>query len=183
MTTNTQSEKRAELVSKLEELDVERTQLWSELVQVGRNQTLPGSYLVVEAAGASALVAAQAVHQLVPLVECMPVADAPEHVVGTFLWRGEPVVGVDLASYLKRPRELPLDAHVLIIGTQPLVGLVVDRVRSIVEAPLLMSERAEGLEHLWERSSLVIALCRTGDQLVPLIDPAVLVKGLEVPAR
>jgi purine-binding chemotaxis protein CheW len=116
--------------------------------------------------------------EIVRLVECSPIPKAPPHVLGTFLYRGEPVVALDPSRYLGGRGEPRLDAHLVVLGAERPVALVVDRVRSLAEAPAVAAlDERDGRPAGWFSSPLVFGLCRVGVELVPLLRPEPLLAG------
>jgi purine-binding chemotaxis protein CheW len=160
---------RSAVQRRLASLESEVAQLRQELVTLGREQVLPGLFLTVEVAGALALLPTEAVQEVVRLVEISPLPAAPAHVVGTFLYRGAPAVVVDLAVLLGVRREPELDSHLVVCGGARPVALLVDRVRDIVEQPMLVDGAAAGESAAWDRTGLMAGLCRTPAGLVPLL--------------
>jgi purine-binding chemotaxis protein CheW len=80
-------------------------------------------------------------------------------------------LAVDLAALMGVRREPSLDAHLVVCSGNRTVALLVDHVRDIVEAPLLVDRVAEGEERsAWDSTGLMAGLCRTGDgSLRPLL--------------
>ncbi len=162
--------KRAELRRRLMQLESEMEEAQREFAALGPGDALPGLYLILEISGHPAAVAAASVIQIVRLVECSPLPRAPAHVLGTFLYRGEPVLALDPARFLGSAEELRLDAQLVMLSGERPVALAVDRVRELVEAPLVAaaSDR-DGRPERWFTSELVSGLCRVGHELVPLL--------------
>jgi purine-binding chemotaxis protein CheW len=170
--------KRAELRKRLMELESELEQAQREFVALGPGEALPGLFLVVEISGHAAAIPASCVVEIVRLVECSPLPQAPAHVLGTFLYRGEPVLAVDPARYLGSLEEPRLDAHLVVLNAGRPVALVVDRVRMLVEAPTVAAPgERDGRPEGWFSSPLVAGLCRIGSELVPLLRPEPLLEG------
>jgi len=132
-------------------------------------ETLPGLHLVVEAAGRRALLAAGHVLEIVRLVALEPRPGAPAALLGTFTWRGVPVVAVDLAALLGVRRQPALDAQIAVLAGTPAAGLVLDRVQGLLERPVRHPGAAppEG----WEATGLVCGRCAVGGEVLPLLDP------------
>lgn len=168
---------RQALRRRLHELETELVQAQAELAALGVGEPLPGVYVVFDVGALSAAVPAALVFEIVRLVEFTPLPQAPAHVLGSFLYRGEPAVGVDLAALVGHPRLASLDAHVVVLATERRIGLVVDRVRTLVEAPVVAdpSEEEDAKVGRWG-SRLVVGLCRSGDELLPLLDVGALVR-------
>jgi purine-binding chemotaxis protein CheW len=160
---------RSGLVERLHRLEAELARAHGELAALG-GQALPGLHLIIEAAGRRALLSGSRVQEIVRLVATEPLPGAAEHVLGTFVCRGVPVLAVDLAALLGVHRAPPLDAQITILTGEPVVGLVVDRVHGLVDSPLL--HRSGGTAPGWEGSWLVAGLCLHGDGVLPLLDPA-----------
>jgi purine-binding chemotaxis protein CheW len=167
--------RRASVQKRLSALEEELLRLRRELTTLGVEQRLPGLYLTVEVAGAAALLPADAVLEVVRLVAIDPLPVAAPHVVGTMLYRGIPAVVVDLALMLGSRRTPELDAHLVICGGTRTVGLLVDRVRDLVEAPLLVEGVAGGeVASPWDATGLMVGLCRTPDGVRPLLRTSVI---------
>jgi purine-binding chemotaxis protein CheW len=144
-------------------------------------EPLPGLYVVLEVGATSAMVPAAVVGEIVRLVEFTPIPRAPSHVLGTFLYRGEPAVGIDLARLVGQERLPSLDAHVVVLDTARRIGLVVDRVRTLVEAPVVAdSSEDDGTLSAWLGTRLVAGLCRCEQGLMPLLDLRSLLEGYSV---
>ena len=170
-------DKRRELRERLERLESELTGLHTELAKLGTGTALPGLYLLVEAAGFAAALPSAMVSEIVRLVETSPLPQSPPHVLGTFVYRGEPVVAVDLARCLGAPpREPDVDAHMVVLSTARPVALVVDRVRALAEAPLVAEAPKEAAS--WLSSPLVAALCRAESELIPVLRTELLLDGV-----
>lgn len=129
----------------------------------------PGLHLEVEAAGRRGLLPASEVREIVRLVAIAPRAGDAPAVLGTFPWRGAPVVAVDLAWLLGVRRQPALDAQIAVLGGSPAVGLVVDRVLGLRERPALQAGAAppDG----WGATGLVRGCCALGGEVLPLLDP------------
>jgi purine-binding chemotaxis protein CheW len=132
-------------------------------------ETLPGLHLVVEAAGRRALLAAGHVLEIVRLVALEPRPGAPAALLGSFTWRGVPVVAVDLAALLGVRREPALDAQIAVLAGTPAAGLVLDRVHGLLERPASHPDAA--LPGGWEATGLVRGRCAVGGEVLPLLDP------------
>lgn len=181
MTAEAQA-RRTSVQKRLASLEEEVVRLRRELATLGETQRLPGLYLTVEVAGASALLPVEAVLEVVRLVAIDPLPAARPHVRGTMLYRGSPAVVVDLAALLGVPREPDLDAHLVICGGSRLVAVLVDRVRDLVESPLLVEGSPEGdAPSAWDRSGLMTGLCRTPDGIRPLLRATALLAAAEGP--
>ncbi|MGI5862917.1 MAG: chemotaxis protein CheW [Myxococcales bacterium] len=167
---------RQALRRRLHELEAELVRTQAELVALGVGEPLPGVYVVFDVGPLSAVLPAALVFEIVRLVEFTPLPQAPAHVSGSFLYRGEPAVGIDLATLVGHPRLAPLDAHVMVLATERRIGLVVDRVRTLVEAPVVADpSEDDGQIGRWG-SRLVAGLCRSGEELLPLLDVGALVR-------
>ncbi len=152
-------------------LEDELGRLRRELADLSGMHRLPGLYLTLEVVDTHVLIPSEMVQEVVRLVELQPLPGAPEHVSGTFLYRGTSAIVVDLALMLGVRREPGLDAHLVVcMGTHP-VALLVDHVRDILEAPLLVSQVAEGESRSpWDTTGLIAGLCRTPEgELRPLL--------------
>jgi len=168
---STPDRKRA-LRRRLREIEGEMATAQAEYAAIATGDPLPGLHLVVGAAGFRALLPAAAVREIVRLVAIEPLPEAAAHVLGAFVYRGRPVVAVDLASRLGVSREPELDAQIVILDGADPVGLVVDRVEALLDSPLLVEQDAAdeaGDGAAWRRSGLTVGLCRCGDGLLPLL--------------
>jgi chemotaxis signal transduction protein len=126
-------------------------------------------YAVVETVGSRALIPVARVKEIVRLVAFAPLPNAPRHVRGTFLCRGQRVIAVDLASWLGIDREPHLDAHILVFAGALSFGLIVDGVRSLVETPVLLNENEGELPAIWRSSRLTAGRCRYEGEVLPLV--------------
>jgi purine-binding chemotaxis protein CheW len=170
MTTAEVQAKRASAQKRLTLLEEEIVRLRRELATPGADQRLPGLYLTVEVAGTTALLPVQAVLEVVRLVAIQPLVAAQPHVVGTMLYRGTPALVVDLSAMLGVRREPELDAHLVICAGARTVALLVDRVRDLVESPVLVEGAASGEgSSPWDGSGLMAGLCRTPEGIRPLL--------------
>ena len=170
---------RRALRQRLHELEEELVQAQAALSALGTGEPLPGVYVVIDVGELSAAIPASLVFEIVRLVEFSPLPQTPAHVLGTFIYRGEPAVGVDLASLVGKARPASLDAHVVVLATEQRIGLVVDRVRTLVEAPVIAEgSEDDGRVGNWG-SKLVAGLCRSGDELLPLLNLGGLLQGVE----
>jgi purine-binding chemotaxis protein CheW len=169
MTAEAQA-RRATAEKRLTLLEEEIVRLRRELATLGVDQRLPGLYLTVEVAGTTALLPVEAVLEVVRLVAIEPLPAARPHVLGTMLYRGTPAVVMDLSAMLGVRREPDLDAHLVICGGSRTVALLVDRVRDLVESPLLVDGAATSDERTaWDGTGLMAGLCRTPEGLRPLL--------------
>ncbi len=162
--------RRAEIQKRLASLEEEVVRLRSELNTLGTEQRLPGLYLTLDVAGTSALLPTAVVLEVVRLVAIDPLPAAAPHIAGVMLYRGTPAVVVDLARRLGTQREPEMDAHMVVCGGSRTVALLVDRVRDLVEAPMLVDGAVEGgAPNPWDSSGLMAGLCRTPEGLRPLL--------------
>jgi purine-binding chemotaxis protein CheW len=169
---------RANLVGKLRQLEDELQRAQAELSALG-GETIPGLHLVVEAAGRRALLSVGRVQEIVRLVATTPLPDAPPHVLGTFVCRGAPVLAVDVAAVTGAERAPGLDAQIVVLAGSPAMGLVVDRVISLVDGPRLFEgDVAAGTPEGWRGSRLVAGLCVQDREVLPLLDPGPLTAAL-----
>ncbi|XXF75803.1 chemotaxis protein CheW [Myxococcaceae bacterium GXIMD 01537] len=174
--------RRASVEQQLAALEAEQARLRRELASLGSAVRLPGLFLTVVVGESAALLPAEAVQEVVRLVELDPLPGAPAHVSGTFLYRGEPAVAVDLAVMLGVRREPELDSHLVICRGSRVVALLVDRVNDLVEAPLLVDAApGEDGRTPWDGSGLMAGLCRTPDGIRPLLRASVLLAAPEAP--
>lgn len=166
-----------ELRRRLSALDAERERVHAELVALGPGEPLPGMHLAVEVAGRQALLPAGRVLEVVPLVPFSPLPRSVPHAPGAFLFRGQPVVALDLASLVGAAREPDLDAHLVVLAARQPFALLVDRARPLRAAPVVAPGDADAGEG-WRASPLVAALCRCGEEVLPLLSIAALERAL-----
>ena len=172
-----QDTRRRELQGQLDQLQGELSRVLGELSRLGAGTPLPGLYLLFEAGGLRAALPTSQVLEIVRLVQTTPMPQAPTHVLGTFIYRGDVVVAVDLARYLGQAKGDPdVDSHMVVLAASRPVAVVVSRVRSLVEAPV-MAEAPEQ-DRGWHGSPLVAAFCRVEDELLPVLTLEPLVKGV-----
>ena len=181
MTAEAQA-KRVSVQKRLVALEEEIVRLRRELATLGADQRLPGLYLTVEVAGATALLPVEAVMEVVRLVAIEPLPAAQPHVRGTMLYRGTPAVVVDLAALLGVKREPDMDAHLVICGGARTVAVLVDRVRDLVESPVLVDGAVTGDDSIpWDKTGLMAGLCRTSEGIRPLLRASAILAATEVP--
>ncbi|MFT3914109.1 MAG: chemotaxis protein CheW [Anaeromyxobacteraceae bacterium] len=167
---------RAALLAELRSLEDRARRARAELVALGVD-ALPGLHLVLEVAGQRALLSAQRVAEVVQLVGLGPLPGARAEVAGDFLWRGTPVVVVDLAAVLGRPRLPALDARIVVLASSPPVGLLVDAVERLVDTPrVFRGEAPAGAEAFG--GALSAGLCVDGGDVLPLLEPGPLAAGV-----
>ncbi|QSQ27783.1 chemotaxis protein CheW [Pyxidicoccus parkwayensis] len=172
--------RRLSVQERLSELEAEQARLRRELVTLAGELRLPGMYLTIDAASTSALLAADSVQEVVRLVELEPLQGAPPHIAGTFIYRGSPAVVVDLAALLGVRRVPDLDAHLVICKGARTVAVLVDRVRDLVEAPVLVDGTPDGTTPLpWDATGLMAGLCRTPEGVRPLLRTSAVLVGSE----
>lgn len=166
-----------DLRRRLAALDAERDRLQAELVALGPGEPLPGMHLAVEVAGRRALLPASRVLEVVPLVPFSPLPRAVPHAPGAFVYRGQPAVALDLASLTGMPRKPELDAHLVVMASHPPFAVLVDRVRPLAHPPVVAPGDADAGDS-WRGSPLVGALCRCGDEVLPLLATAALERAI-----
>jgi purine-binding chemotaxis protein CheW len=172
-----QETRRHELRQRLAQLEGELARIYGELSRLGPGTPLPGLYLLIEAGGLRAALPSSQVLEIVRLVETTPMPKAPPHVLGTFLYRGEPVLALDLSRYLGGEAHAPdIDAHMVVLASSRAAALVVDRVRSLVEAPRMAQTPLEGSG--WLGSPLVAAFCQAEGELLPVLTLEPLLSGV-----
>jgi purine-binding chemotaxis protein CheW len=177
MPDQTHETRRRVLQDRLAKLETELASVYGELSRVGPGSQLPGLYLLIEAGALRAALPAAQVLEIVRLVQTTPMPQQARHVLGTFLYRGEPVLAIDLARYLGASDVEPsVDSHMVVLAASRPVALVVTRVRSLVEAPL-MAETPAG-DNGWLGSPLVAAFCRAEDELLPVLTLEPLLTGV-----
>lgn len=169
MTTQDPTTAVDDLLARAARLERELLDLEGQLTSVGAGTTRAGLHMVVEAGGHRALIQARSVVQITRVVEFTPIPGAGEAVLGGFVRHGQPAVAVDLARLMGSPRELDLDAHLVIVGGARLLGILVDRVRHVIDAPARVDPRAERLLPSF-RAELVSGWCDAGGWLLPVIE-------------
>jgi len=172
------SDSHESLLAELRALE-ERLQRTQAAILARGGEQAPGLHLVIEVAGRRGLLATQRVAEIVQLVATAPLAGAPAHVLGTFVYRGAPVVAVDLAALLGVSRLPAVSAQIVILAGAPPVGIVVDRIERLVDGPRRFAgDAAAALPESWRGSSLVSGLCVEGGEVLPIVDPAPLLAEL-----
>jgi purine-binding chemotaxis protein CheW len=165
-------DKQRSLRSRLSELQSELHRVQEEMVSLGSGEELPGMHALVHVGEYRALIPVDRVKEIVRLVAFAPLPSMPEYIRGSFVCRGQPVIAVDLASLLGVPREPDLDAHILIVTATRPFGLIVDGVRSLVNAPVLVQGGGDLGSDIWRGSGLTVGLCRVGQEILPLLSLA-----------
>ena len=169
--------RRGELRDRLVRLQAELAAAQAQLAQLGPGEPLPGLYLVMDVGDQVVALPSAMVLEVVRLVKTTPLPEAPAHVLGTFVYRGEPALALDLGRFLGHPQPEPdVDAHMVVLSTAQPVALVVDRVRALVEAPQV-AEAPAGAPR-WLTSSMVAALCRAEGGLVAVLSVEPLLDGV-----
>lgn len=172
--------RRASVQERLSALEAEQASLRRELASLQGELRLPGLYLTVEAAGTAALLPAESVEEVVRLVALEALPGAPAHVAGSFVYRGSPAVVVDVARLLGVRRQPDLDAHLVVCKGARTVALLVDRVKDLVETPVLVDGSVAGEEALpWDGTGLMAGLCRTPEGIRPLLRTGSVLLGPE----
>lgn len=143
---------------------------------------LPGLFLCVRVGKASLLVPASMVGEVVRVVACAPVPAAAAHVLGSFLYRGTPAVAIDLARLFGSELEHSVDARMLVLQGSQVVGLVVERVSSLVSDPVIAdwNLHKDELKHCGG-GEFVSGLCHTEGAIVPLLNVERVLAGADVP--
>lgn len=170
------------LRDRLLELETELAEVHGALVSLGPGISLPGLYLLVEAAGLRALLPSASVREIVRLVAFGALPAAQRSALGSFVWRGQAAVAVDLATLLGADREPGLDSHVVVLGGARPCGLVVDGVRSLVDSPVQVQPSAAGTLAAWAGSALVEAWCQVDGYVLPLLSARAIEDALGVTA-
>ncbi len=174
MTAGVRDGKAMELRRRFRKLEVELNEVQNQIASLGPGESIPGVFLIIETAGKGAVIPATLAIEIVRLVEYVPLPLAPPHVLGTFLFRGQSVVAIDLARYLGCSQEPRLDSHMIIMQSVRPVALVVDRVNAVVEAPVL-SESTQNPSGI--SSSLVMGICKYADRLLPILRIYTILEG------
>lgn len=170
--------RRRDLVVRLERLEGELVETVAALISLGPER-IAGLVLAVEVAGRRALLPAGRVRSVLPVLAMHPVPDAPPEVIGTFALRGLAVTVIDLARRLGVVREPSLEAQIVVLGGARLVGVLVDRVLAVEEGVEVVQGRPPEGEEAWAGTRLVPALCRWRDEVLPLLEPAAIVRCAE----
>ena len=143
---------------RLTELEAETASVFAALRGARSEVALSGHFLIVETQGAAALLPAPAVREIVRVVELQPLEGSGPTVVGTFVYRGVPAVAIRPGA----AEDFSIDAHVVLLDGPVLVGLIVDRVESVVEGATLIAASEPDQDG-------VLTLCRVGDRVLPLL--------------
>jgi purine-binding chemotaxis protein CheW len=169
--------RRGELHARLEQLQAELAGLHSQLAKLGPGEALPGLFVLVDVGDQVAALPSSLVLEVVRLVQTTHLPESPAHVLGTFVYRGEPALAVDLKRYLGMTQAEPdLDAHMVVLATARPMAIVVDRVRALVEAPKVAEAPAGAAR--WLTSPLVAALCHAEGSLVAVLRVEPLLEGV-----
>lgn len=163
------------LLKRAAELEHELLEVERMLGVAGVGTVRPGAHLVVEAGGHHALIEAAGVVQIARIVEFTPIAGAAGAVLGGFVWRGRPGIALDLALILGSSREPELDAHFIVVGGARLLGILVDRVRHVVEAPVRVDAATEQVLPGF-RSEIIAGWCDVGGWILPLVSRSAMQK-------
>lgn len=162
--------RRASVQQRLLSLENELTRLRLELAHISHDQRLPGLFLTLEVADTQVLLPSELVQEVVRLVELQPLIGAPPHLLGAFTYRGAHAIVVDMAVLLGVSRAPGLDSHLVVCTGNRTVALLVDHVRDIVEAPLLVEGGTDAEKTPWDTTGLIAGLCRTTEgTLRPLL--------------
>jgi hypothetical protein len=105
-------------------------------------------------------------------------------VVGAFLYRGEAVTTLDLFRLWGPPRELDLEARVVVLQSVRPVAVVVDQLLGIVDAPRLLGRTSSsvtpaGVSADWNVVPLVADWCELEGRAIPLVAPESLLRLAE----
>jgi purine-binding chemotaxis protein CheW len=169
--------RRKELRQRLRKLETELAGVHSELARLGPGEAMPGLFILVDVGDSVAALPSSLVLEVVRLVKTVALPDAPPHVLGTFLYRGEPAIALDLKRYLGMTDHEPdVDAHMVVLSTSQPVALVVDRVRALVDAPKVAEAPKDAPS--WFSSPLVAALCHAEGELVAVLRLEPLLQGI-----
>jgi hypothetical protein len=103
------------------------------------------------------------------------------YVLGTLIGRGVPILAVHLQSLVEGVRIVPgWYSKLVIVGGSHRLALVVDRITTLNEAPLLSTngDRSEAVERL-QRADLVGGYCRVKTEVLPLLQVEPIISSLE----
>jgi purine-binding chemotaxis protein CheW len=168
---------RAALVAEVHALEGRLRRAQQELSALG-GDVMPGAHLLLAIDGRRGLLAAHRVAEVVQLVAMAPLPGAPSQVAGTFLHRGTPVVVADLATLLGSSRQPALDAQIVVLSSEPRVGLLVDRVERLVDSPRLFGGDPGQAAAAWRGATFVAGLCVEDGEVLPLLDTGPILAGL-----
>ncbi|MGC4119197.1 MAG: chemotaxis protein CheW [Myxococcales bacterium] len=169
--------RRNELYARLQKLQADLAGVHAQLARLGPGEVLPGLFVLVDVGDQVAALPSSLVLEVVRLVKTTPLPEAPDHVLGTFVYRGEPALAIDLKRYLSLTTEEPdLDAHMVVLATARPMAIVVDRVRALVEAPQVAEAPKDAKN--WLSSPLVAALCHAEGSLVAVLRIEPLLEGV-----
>lgn len=169
--------RRSELCARLQRLQSELASVHSQLAQLGPGEALPGLFVLVDVGDQVAALPSSLVLEVVRLVKTTPLPESPAHVLGTFVYRGEPALAVDLKRYLGLTESQPdIDSHMVVLATARPMALVVDQVRALVEAPKVAEAPKDARS--WLSSPLVAALCHAEGSLVAVLRVEPLLEGV-----
>ena len=169
--------RRKELRQRLRQLEVELAGVHSELARLGPGEAMPGLYVLIDLGDHVAALPSSLVLEVVRLVKTTPLPEAPAHVLGTFVYRGEPALALDLKRYLGMTDQEPdVDSHMVVLSTAQPVALIVDRVRALVDAPKVAEAPKNAPS--WFSSPLVAALCQAEGELVAVLRLEPLLEGI-----
>ena len=95
------------------------------------------------------LLPTRAVREVIPMLWCEPLAEAPSWVLGTFRYRGRTLVGVDLQSRLAGTSLEPHPSRVVVVLREPHdVGCFVYAVGDLMQVdPRQLAEPAAGVPY------------------------------------
>ncbi len=158
---------RKELAERLKRLEAEIAQVHSELALLDANAILASTFVLFEVCGAKCAINASSVLEITRLVKTDPLVDCPSWVMGTFRFRGEPRVAVDLGAWMTGRAAPPFEAHILVMRNSGL-AFVVDAASQVI--PNLTPPGPEvSIPSDLLGSSILAGLGVTGDTVVPVV--------------
>jgi chemotaxis signal transduction protein len=158
--------RRHALIEELRAIERAWLRVRAGLAALGPGERLPGLHLLVKVAGRRMLLPGDRVGEIARIVACDPVPGSPPWVLGTFLWRGQPGLAVDLGARLGGARASGLETIMIVLDGAPTVALVVEDVLGLVEDPVLAEVGGEE-----GAASLLVGACRLDEEAVPIVAP------------
>jgi purine-binding chemotaxis protein CheW len=157
------------LLDELRTIELERLRIGAGLAALGPGARLPGLHLVAKVSGRPLLVPGTRIAEVARVVACDPIPGAAAWILGSFVWRGQPAVAVDVGLRLGGTRAASIDAMMVILDGAPAVALVVEDVGALAEDPILCEHDTGG-----PGAGLWVGSCRVGDEALPLLAPEAL---------
>jgi chemotaxis signal transduction protein len=159
--------RRRALVEELRAIEESWLRVRTGLAALGPGERLPGLHLLVKVAGRRMLLPADRVGEIARIVACEPIPGTAPWVLGSFVWRGQPAVAVDLATRLGGAPAVGLERAMIVLDGAPAVALVVEDVLGLVEDPILAEADGGG------GAAPVVGACRLDEEAVAIVAPEV----------